>query len=207
MAARRVEVTQNGRIVLSLEASFHMEEGGPGHQAAMTMNVPQPDSLPDPAAFLEQHGERSAQATRNLWKQRSPFEVRPVILDHYVSRSVREPRQQVWMRPKAPLDYDRKRNAAILAYMSDISLLGVTTFAHGAALTDPVVKATSSLSHAMWFHRPCQISDWLLYSQDSPSTQNALGLAHGSMYASDGTLVATVVQEGLVRFANQAMSG
>ncbi len=198
-ASRRIEATQHGKIVLSMEASFHVDEGGPDHQNAMPLDVPPPDTLPDPAAFLARHAQRSAQATRDLWKQRTPFDVRPVVLDHYVSRAARAPLQQVWMRPKSPLSLDRAQNAVVLTFMSDITLLGVTSFAHGGALTDPGVQS-SSISHAMWFHRPCALDDWLLYSQDSPSSQNALGLARGSIYASDSTLVATVVQEGLLRF-------
>ncbi|MBV9529236.1 MAG: thioesterase family protein, partial [Sphingomonas sp.] len=120
-------------------------------------------------------------------------------LGHYVSQAPRRPVQQVWMRPKSTLPLDRVRNAAVLAFMSDITLLGVATFAHGGALTNPGVQS-SSISHVMWFHRPCPLDNWLLYSQDSPSSQNALGLARGSIYGSEGVLIATVLQEGLLRF-------
>lgn len=198
-AARRIEATQYGKMVATMEASFHVDEGGPDHQNVVPPDVPPPESLPDPATFLGREAHRSAQATRDLWQQPTPFQVRPVVLDHYVSRAARSPVQQVWMRPKSPLPWDRVRNAAVLTFMSDVTLLGVATFAHGGALTDPGVQS-SSISHAMWFHRPCPLDNWLLYSQDSPSSQNALGLARGSIYASDGVLVATVVQEGLLRF-------
>lgn len=204
--ARRITATQHGRTILTMEAGFHVDEGGPDYQNVMPPDVPPPDSLPDPVAFLDHQAQKSAQATRDLWKRPTPFEVRPVVLDHYVSRAARMPVQQVWMRPKSPLPFDRVRNAAILAFMSDITLLGVTTFAHGGALTDPGVQS-SSISHAMWFHRPCPLDNWLLYLQDSPSSHNALGLARGSIHASDGTLVATVVQEGLVRFSEPAEPG
>jgi len=197
--ARRINATQHGKIVLTMEASFHVDEGGPDHQNAMPLDVPPPDSLPDPVVFLGHQAQKSAQATRDLWERPTPFEIRPVVLDHYISRAARMPVQQVWMRPKSPLPLDRVQNAAVLTFMSDMTLLGVATFAHGGALTDPGVRS-GSISHAMWFHRPCPLDNWLLYSQDSPSSQNALGLARGSIYASGGILVATVVQEGLLRF-------
>ena len=199
-AARRISATQNGKAVLTMEASFHVDEGGPDHQnVTPAPNIPPPDRLPDPLRFLDRQAQKPSPATRDLWERPTPFDIRPVVLDHYVSRAPRMPVQQVWMRPKTPLPFDRVQNSAVLAYMSDMSLLGVTTFAHGGALTDPGVQS-GSLSHAMWFHRPCSLDDWLLYAQDSPTSQNALGLARGSIYAPDGALVATVVQEGLVRF-------
>ena len=202
-AARRLKATQHGKVIATMEASFHVEEGGPDHQIVMPLDVPPPGSLPDPVTFLRRHAQESAQATRDLWEQPTPFEIRPVVLDHYVSRAARSPVQQVWMRPKTPLSLDRVQTAAVLTFMSDLTLLGVASFAHGGALTDPGIQS-SSISHAMWFHRPCRLDDWLLYSQDSPSSQNALGLARGSIYASNGVLVATVVQEGLLRFTDAA---
>ncbi|MCO5090734.1 acyl-CoA thioesterase II [Bosea sp. (in: a-proteobacteria)] len=200
-SSRRVVASQQDKLIATMEASFHRDEGGPSHQEAMPLDVPRPESLPDPRDFLRSQVSRSAKATRDLWEQPTAFDVRPVMLDHYVERAPRRPVQRVWMRPKSPLPPDRVRNAAILAFMSDISLLGVTTFAHGVALTDPGVQF-GSISHVMWFHRPALLDDWLLYAQDSPSSQNALGLARGSLYAADGVLVATVVQEGLVRFVD-----
>jgi len=204
--ARRVSARQHDKILLTMEASFHADEGGPDYQTSMPPNVPLPDSLQEPLAFIQAQAPRASRATLDLWMRPTPFEIRPVVLDHYVDRAPRDPQQQVWIRLKAPLSMDRARNAAVLTYMSDVTLLGVATFAHGGALTDPGVQS-SSINHAIWFHRPCPLDGWLLYCQDSPSSQNALGLARGNIYGAAGVLIATVVQEGLLRFNVPADAG
>lgn len=199
-SSRRINAMQGDKTLLTMETSFHVDEGGPDHQfIAPSTQAAHPDTLPDPREFLNARKEMSAQATRDFWSQPSAFEVRPLILDHYINRTPREPRQNVWIRPKGQIQLDRARTSIALAFLSDISLLGVGSFAEGGALTDPGVQS-SSISHAMWFHRAFEINDWLLYSQDSPSSQNALALARGSIYTMNGILIATIVQEGLVRF-------
>ncbi|MBV9528301.1 acyl-CoA thioesterase domain-containing protein, partial [Sphingomonas sp.] len=82
-AARRIEATQHGKLVATMEASFHVDEGGPDHQNVAPPDVPPPESLPDPAAFLGSEAHKSAQATRDLWHQPTPFLIRPVVLGHY----------------------------------------------------------------------------------------------------------------------------
>jgi acyl-CoA thioesterase-2 len=79
-----------------------------------------------------------------------------------------------------------------------MTLLDTSTFAHGRAIFDPDIQA-ASLDHSMWFHRRHPLDSWVLYTQDSPSTQGARGFTRGSLYGQDGTLIASVAQEGLIR--------
>src|SRR5690606_10344514 len=108
------------------------------------------------------------------------------------------PVQNIWMRITEKLPDDPALNAALLAYLSDMTLLDSSTYAHGRTLFDDDIMS-ASLDHAMWFHRPFSLNQWLLYSQDSPSSQGSRGLARGSIYTEDGILVASVAQEGLMR--------
>ena len=121
------------------------------------------------------------------------------MLEHYTSREKLEPKQNIWIRDHRPgAGRPGDRRPRVLAYLSDMTLLDTSTFAHGRAIFDRDIQA-ASLDHAMWFHRPHPLDDWLLYTQDSPSTQGARGFTRGSLFARDGTLIASVAQEGLIR--------
>ncbi|WP_367717233.1 acyl-CoA thioesterase II [Nitratireductor sp. GISD-1A_MAKvit] len=195
---RRVVAIQHGHAIFSLSASFQKEEPGLDHQIEMPEGVTPPDELRTQREFLAEFGERVPENIRRYWARERPIEVRPVIIEHYTSRDKLPPRQDVWIRTTGPVPDDRALQAAVLAYLSDMTLLDTSTFAHGRNGFDPDIQM-ASLDHAMWFHRPCKLDDWLLYTQDSPSAQGARGFSRGSLYASDGTLVASVAQEGLVR--------
>jgi acyl-CoA thioesterase-2 len=93
---------------------------------------------------------------------------------------------------------DPNLHRAMLAYASDFYLLGTSTFPHAISYYQHNVQM-ASLDHVLWFHRPFRIDDWLLYALDSPSASGSRGLARGSIYTRDGTLVASVAQEGLIR--------
>ncbi len=199
---RRVTAIQHGSAIFSLEASFQVDEQGLEHQAPIPPDIPGPDELMSQAELVEHYGDRLPEALFRYWKRERPVEMRPVALDHYLSRNRLEPRQHTWVRVREPLPDDRRLQAAALAYVSDLTLLDTSTFAHGRALADADIQA-ASLDHAMWFHRPHQLNDWLLYTQDSPWTGGSRGFTRGSLFAQDGTLVASVAQEGLVRLRTQ----
>src|SRR5690606_21836798 len=129
-------------------------------------------------------------------------EGRAATLQPFPTRDRVEAAQQLWIRPTGPVPADRAIQAAVLAYLSDMTLLDTSTFAHGRAVFDPDIQA-ASIDHAMWFHRPHKLDGWLLYTQDSPSTQGGRGFTRGAIYAEDGTLVASVAQEGLIRLRHQ----
>ncbi|QPC86056.1 acyl-CoA thioesterase II [Mesorhizobium sp. NBSH29] len=195
---RRVIAIQHGQAIFSLEASFQDDEIGLEHQIPMPPDVPAPDSLLSQRELMNTFGENVPEGIRRYWERDRPIEMKPVILEHYTSREKLEPKQHMWIRTTGPVPKRRDLQAAVLAYLSDLTLLDTSTFAHGRAIFDPDIQA-ASLDHAMWFHRPHPLDDWLLYTQDSPSTQGSRGFTRGSLFARDGTLMASVAQEGLIR--------
>ena len=104
----------------------------------------------------------------------------------------------MWVRANGPVPDDRHAQAAVLAYISDMTLLDTSLYPHGTSIFDQTIQV-ASLDHSMWFHRPVKLDDWLLYTQDSPSASGARGLTRGSLYTRDGVLIASVAQEGLIR--------
>lgn len=195
---RRVTAIQHGEAIFSLEASFQIVEGGLDHQFPMPLDVPNPDTLMSGAEVIAAYGDRVPESIRRYWRRERPIEMKPVFLEHYTSREKLPPVQHIWIRVTGPVPDDRTIQSVVLAYLSDMTLLDTSTFAHGRLIFDPDIQA-ASLDHAMWFHRPHPLNDWLLYSQDSPSTSGARGFTRGLIYAADGTLVASVAQEGLIR--------
>ena len=200
-ATRRVVAIQHGAAIFSLEASFQKDEQGLEHQFSMPRDVPPPSTLKTQRELLDS-AERVPENIRKFWARERPFEIKPVSLDHYTSREKLPPMQNVWLRALGKVPDDRGMQAVVLAYLSDMTLLDTSTFAHGRAVFDPDIQA-ASLDHAMWFHRPHPLDGWLLYTQDSPSTQGGRGFTRGAIYAEDGTLIASVAQEGLIRLRHQ----
>ncbi|MBZ9700384.1 MULTISPECIES: acyl-CoA thioesterase II [unclassified Mesorhizobium] len=194
---RRVLAIQHGQAIFSLEASFQVDEKGLEHQFALPDDVPPPEELKTQRQLLEK-ADRVPEAVRRFWARERPLELRPVNLQHYESRDKLPPRQNVWIRLAGPVPDDRALQSVLLAYLSDMTLLDTSTFAHGRGLFDPDIQA-ASLDHSMWFHRPHSLDGWLLYAQDSPSSSGSRGFSRGTLYARDGTLIASMAQEGLIR--------
>ncbi len=194
---RIVSAVQHGQAIFTLSASFQVREEGLDHQAAMPA-IPGPDDLPHGEDLRETILAHAPEPVRRYFDRPRPIELRPVSMDHYLTEKKLEPRQDIWVRVAAPVGEDPALNAAILAYLSDMTLLDTSLFAHGLSVFDSRVQA-ASLDHAMWFHRPVRVDEWHLYSQDSPSSSGGRGLTRGSLFARDGTLVASVAQEGLIR--------
>jgi acyl-CoA thioesterase-2 len=195
---RRVVAIQHGHAIFTLAASFQVEEHGMEHQMAMPLGVPQPEVLKTQSELLAETTADIPDVVRRFWAKERPLEVKPVHVEHYLTRDKLEPRQYVWMRVNGTVPDDRRLQAAILAYLSDMTLLDTATFAHGRNGFDPDLQM-ASLDHAMWFHRPCALDDWLLYAQDSPNMIGSRGFTRGFLYARDGRLIASVAQEGLIR--------
>jgi acyl-CoA thioesterase-2 len=196
-STRRVVATQHGRSIFVMSASFHIREEGFDHQITMP-NVPPPEDLPVDGPHTAALLEGAPEGVRLYWERLRPIELRPVDLEGFFTRA--EPRQghAIWMRAKTSIGDDPVLNSCVLAYASDLTLLDTTLLAHGRSAFDPSVQV-ASLDHAMWFHRPFRIDDWLLYVEDSPSAHGARGFNRGSLFDRRGVLVASVAQEGLVR--------
>jgi acyl-CoA thioesterase-2 len=195
---RRVVAIQHGRPILNLAASFQRSEVGLEHQADFP-EVPAPDDLTDIAEYQRELIAEipPAQLPRQFLLER-PFEFRPVYPPQFVNLEARPPRQYVWLRAldRLPDDDDLHRN--MLAYVSDYYLLATALRPHALSLFAPNLQI-ASLDHALWFHRPFRVDEWLLYAIESPNASGARALSRGQIFRRDGVLVANVVQEGVTR--------
>lgn len=196
-SSRRVTALQHGQQIFNLSASFQVPQTGVEHQAEMP-RVPPPEELPGtaslPEAVLAQLPERS----RLFYEKLRPFEFRycePVELFRPVSLP---PVQNIWLRSMDVLPDDDALHRCLLAYASDFSLLGAATRPHGLP---PFGRNAilASIDHAMWFHRPARVDQWLLCHVESPSAAGARGFSRGAIYTRDGQLVCSTAQEGLIR--------
>jgi acyl-CoA thioesterase-2 len=197
---RRCVAIQHGSPIFTLSASFQVAETGLEHAIAMPA-VPRPEDLPSEADLMQRYGAHLPAGVRRYLERERPLELRPVDPSRYLKRpgeAAPDPIQSVWIRASAPLPDDPAVHRAVLAYLSDMTLLDTALVAHNRSLFEPDLQV-ASLDHALWFHRPFRADEWLLYAQDSPSTSGARGLTRGSMFTTDGRLIASVAQEGLIR--------
>jgi acyl-CoA thioesterase II len=193
-STRRTQAFQAGVPIFSMIASFEDEAPGLEHQDSMPTDVPPPEDLPD----IEDHLEGVHPMSKRLFTDR-PVDLRHVPSPLYLSvEGEHVPRQAVWMRARRPLPDDPLIHHAALAYVSDLTIQESILRAHGIAWTTPGLKV-ASLDHAMWWHRDGRVDDWLLYVQTSPSARGGRGLAQGRIFTRDGTLLASVAQEVMVR--------
>lgn len=193
-STRRSQAYQNGVPIFSMIASF--QDHGPGveHAAAMPDGVPSPESLlPD-----EERVEGLPRGVARMLSDRAA-DVRHVESPLFLpSDDAKVPQQGVWMRLRAPLPDDQRVHRAALAYLSDMTIQESILRAHGVSWSLPGLKV-ASLDHAMWWHRPARVDEWLLYVQESPNARGGRGLATGRVYTREGTLVASVAQEIMIR--------
>ena len=199
-STRRTQAYQNGLPILSMIASFQDEDEGLEHQVAMPQDLPDPESLPNSAATLEEVEHPVAQ----YWASQRPFDMRHVPSPIYLSvEGAHVAHQAVWFRSIGDLPDDPALHRAALAYASDYTIMESVMRRHGVAWATPGLKA-ASLDHAMWWHRPARVDEWLLYTQESPSASGGRGLALGRIFSRDGRLVASVAQEATIRVPDAA---
>ena len=192
--ARRVHAIQFGKPILSMIASFQDDDPGLAHQDEMP-EVPGPETLP---TTFELMGHIDHPIAR-YWSRSRPIDLRHVDQPIYWQQGPEKvARQAVWMRTVGPLPDDQLLHRAVLGYASDYTLLESVLRRHGRVWATPGLKA-ASLDHAMWWHRPVRADEWLLYVQSSPSASGSRGLGIGRIFSRDGTLVASVAQEGMLR--------
>ncbi|MDC7122166.1 acyl-CoA thioesterase II [Cellulomonas fimi] len=194
--ARRTHALQGGAPILSLIASFQTEQDGVDYADAMPDGVPAPEDVPSALDLLGTIDHPAAK----FWAQESAFDVRHVDGSIYLGRAAEATgRQQVWFRARDPLPDDRLLHRALLAYACDQVMLEPVLRRSGRSWVTPGMSI-ASLDHAMWWHRDARVDDWLLYVQTSPSAQGGRGLGAARVFTRDGTLVASIAQEGMVRF-------
>ncbi|EFQ84133.1 putative acyl-CoA thioesterase II [Aeromicrobium marinum DSM 15272] len=194
---RRVAARQHGEIIFYMTASFQVEEDGYDHQDAMPP-VPSPDEATPLLQIIEMRGPEAVEHWKQEW---SSFDLRYVGDNRAADdpqRDLTPVAQRLWFRGDGELPASRLIHNAAFTYISDLSLLGASLVPHGQFIGSEKVQP-ASLDHTIWFHRPIAADQWLLYDQTSPSASGARGLSTAHVFAEDGTLVATVAQEGLIR--------
>lgn len=200
-STRRTQAFQEGVPIFSMIASFQDVDPGLDHQAAPPSDIPDPEELP----AIEEHLRGSHPMSQRLLADR-PVEVRHVPSPVYLRvEGERVPRQAVWMKLRRPISDDPRLHAAALAYLSDLTIQEPVLRAHGLPWITPGLKV-ASLDHAMWWHRPGRVDDWLLYVQESPSARGGRGLSTGRVFSREGILLASVAQEIMVRAPEDAAS-
>lgn len=196
-STRRVSARQHGDVIFYMTASFHKDEPGYEHQDRMP-DVPSIDESIEMVDLLSSMNEKIADHWEREWSALDLRYVGDNRADGDRARESVPAVQRMWFRAKGDLPDDPVLNACVLAYISDLSLLGTALLPHGVLIGSPRVQP-ASLDHAVWFHRPVRADQWLLYDQTSPSATGARGFATANIYAQDGTMVASVAQEGLIR--------
>ncbi len=198
-STRHVSAIQHGRPIFTLTASFQIEETGLAHSAAMP-RVAAPALLKNDAELFAANADRTPEPWRSLWAARArPIEIRPVEVHDPFKPKRGKPLAHHWLRAAAPVAADPALARCLLAYASDMTLLDTCLLPHAVSWSDPALQAVS-IDHSLWFHATPDMNAWHLFAQDSPRASGGRGLNRGLIFAADGTLVASAVQEGLIRY-------
>ena len=198
-SSRRIKASQKNKTLLNMSASFHLNESGKEHQSLM----PDVDHYED-LINLEELSKRDMfkNLPDNYFKfmiDNFPFEIRPVSPSDIISRNPVEPIRQVWIKHKDKISSLQDIHTCLLSYLSDFFLLGTANLPY-AVLSNNLKLQMASLDHSIWFHRPCRVDKWLLYSMESPNLSSSRGFSTGQFFDNEGALIASVAQEGLIRF-------
>lgn len=194
---RQVTAIQHGRAIFNMAASFQVAEEGLEHQLTMP-DVPPPEELRSELDLIREAASRFPELVRSVLTQERPIDFRPVDPIDFFDPDAKRPVKHVWIRAIGEIPGPAIVHQAVLAYASDHGLLASALLPHRISLYNPKMQA-ATLDHALWFHRPFRMDDWLLYAIDSPSAGGARGFTRGSIYTRDGVLVASTAQEGLIR--------
>ena len=200
--SRRVVAIQHGAQIFHMAASFQSAEEGAEHQLPMP-EVTGPEALPSLYDLPVDLRDQLPPALRKLVRDDIPFEFRLVQPVNYQRPVAEPPRQDVWLRAIGPLPDDPLLQQCLLAYVSDYHLIATALRPHEVSMATPGITV-ASIDHAMWFHRPARVDEWLLYSMDSPSASGARGFARANLFTREGVLVASTAQEGLIRLPPRA---
>ncbi|WP_027545415.1 acyl-CoA thioesterase II [Bradyrhizobium sp. WSM2254] len=197
-STRRATATQHGRAIFSIMVSFHAEEEGAFNHQDKMPEVQPPEKFTAEELSRQPIFSEMPEIIRRYYEPDRPVELRPVEIGRYFGERIHDGRIHIWMKSATKLPDDPALHICALAYASDLSLLDAVMARYGRTLFDGRILS-GSLDHAMWFHRPFRADEWLLYAKESPSAQAGRGLTRGLIFKPDGTLVASVAQEGSVR--------
>lgn len=193
---RRVVAIQRGKAIFNLSASFQKAEEGFEHQIAMP-NVPSPQALITDKEWALKYKDSHPELYKRMTIER-PVEFRPVERFNPINLRDERPFRHIWLKAIGEIPDDQRLHREILTYASDYSLMGTSMLPHRSKYQRKNMQA-ASLDHAMWFYDDINLNEWLLYAIDSPVASSNRGLNRGNFFTQDGKLVASVIQEGLIR--------
>ncbi|GGW88455.1 acyl-CoA thioesterase II [Alteromonas halophila] len=197
-SARRVKAIQDGKNIFYMTASFQAPEEGMHHQHAQMPDVPPPHEVESDITFYEDNFDKIAKPMREALSYHRPVDIRTIDAATSYKARKRPPVRHIWMRSRDTMQDTANLHQASLAYASDYHFLSTSLQPHGIAVTDKSLRI-ATIDHAMWFHRPVNLNDWLLYAMESPFSGNARGVVRGQIFNQQGELVASTMQEGLMR--------
>ena len=201
LSARRVKAIQNGVPIFFMTASFQAAAEGFEHQTSMP-EIRGPEGLPNEQQLAAQLFDKIPEKLRPLMSAERPLEFRPVQLHNPLQGHISEPVRQVWIRANGKLPDNQTLHQYLLGYASDFNFLPVALQPHGKGFLEPEMQV-ATIDHSMWFHRPVNLNEWLLYSVNSPSASGSRGFVRGEFYSQEGQLLASAVQEGVIRVRNK----
>ena len=195
---RTVKAIQHGEIIFTMMASFAEAEDGLDHQFDMPSDWPEPESLPSELDLRRLIAPHVSEKQRPFFEMERPIDLKLINPVNPFSPDKREPERAHWMKSQIALPDDPFLHQCILAFASDFAFMSTAMLPHAITFMHPGFQG-ASIDHAMWFHRPFRMDEWLLYTMDAPSASSAKGMNRGLIYTRDGRLVASTAQEGLMR--------
>ncbi|NQY64224.1 MAG: acyl-CoA thioesterase II [Alteromonadaceae bacterium] len=196
-STRRVKAIQGGKAIYYMTASFQISEPGFEHQDLMP-KVPAPEDIPSYSDFIFSHKDFIPDHIREKFLAEKPIEIRPVEQYNWITPEKMPPVCHMWLKANGDLPDDLRIHTYLLAYTSDAHFLPTSLMVHGKSHWRPDIQI-ATIDHAMWFHRPFKFDDWLLYATESPSASGGRGIVRGKIFNRTGELVASTIQEGLIR--------
>ncbi|MGR5294988.1 acyl-CoA thioesterase II [Vibrio mediterranei] len=200
-STRRVKAIQNGRPIFYLTASYHGEAPGFEHQSAMP-EIPGPENYASESELAARIADFLPEKLRKAFCGEKPIEMRPVTVINPLKPEKAEPKQYLWIRANGEMPNNQLIHQYLLGYASDWGFLTTALHPHGVTLLTPKFQV-ATIDHSIWFHRPVKMDEWLLYVIDSPNASNSRGLVRGEIFNQKGELIASSVQEGVMRFTDE----
>jgi acyl-CoA thioesterase-2 len=201
-STRRVSAIQFGKPIFYMTASFQADEAGFEHQDLMP-RVPAPEDLVSDLEFYREHADLIPESLRSKFICEKPIEMRPVAFHNPFKPQISSAKRYVWFKANGAMPDDLRVHKYMLAYASDFNFLPTALQPHGKSFMAPTMQV-ATIDHAMWFHQDFRFDDWLLYAVDSPSASGARGLVRGQFFNRAGVLVASTMQEGVIRSYDKA---
>jgi len=196
-SARRVKAVQGGKPIFYMTASFQSHEEGFEHQNSMP-EVPEPETLLSETEIARNFAHLIPEKYREKFTGQRPIEMRPVKFHNPLQGKKDLPERAIWIKANGEMPDDLRIHQYLLGYASDFNFLPTALQPHGVGFLEPGMQV-ATIDHSMWFHRPFRLDEWLLYSIESTSASGARGFVRGQFYTRDGVLVASTVQEGVMR--------